>query len=223
MLLCDEMSLLTSKNVLVPPPVLLWCIFSLLGNLELYIPSPFLPCTSLSLFHHFPGSMTAKGMACGPAARSGASDHCYHLFASSPAPAYGAVPSSFGAVSPSGKTPPLQKPSDALGMFDSAARTLQGAQGTRETGTAQPMSVRGTKQMGLVGDAPCGGVGMMQFGSPVGNPLGMGDPLTRVFGGNQPTGIDHVTGSSPQTRDGGLLGSGLDETTNKNYNPFLDI
>lgn len=162
-------------------------------------------------------------MACGPVARSGAfpeaSDHCFNPFSSSLAPTYGAISSGFGTFNPSGKTPLFQKPSDALGMFDSGVTVLQGAQVTPQTGMAPPMSIGGNKQMAPLGDASCGGVGMMQLGYPGGNPLGMGDALTSFFERNHPAGLSHIRGFSPQSKDGG---SGLDEMTNKNNNPFLD-
>ena len=78
---------------------------------------------------------------------------------------------------------------------------------------------------------PCGGVGPVQTGGPVGNPwaapplLATGMGQSCFFGGNLPTGVGLLGGSTPQAAGGVtmqlLSGSGLTETGGKHNNPFL--
>lgn len=118
---------------------------------------------------------------------------------SSLAPPSAAISPAFGATNPTGETPLFLHPSYALGC---AASMLQAVPEIR---MVQPPYA----QMGL---------GMAQSGS---NPLGTGHALSSFIGENNPAGAGIFRSSSPQTTGGSLVGSGLGETINKNYNPFL--
>jgi len=157
---------------------------------------------------HFPGAFKAKGMPSAPMARSGAFAETSAQYSNpfgSLAPSRGAISPTFGAADPTGETPLF------LQLSHCPASMLQTAPVAPEM--VQPVFARGNLQMARGKQM---GVGMMQSGFSVRNSLGAGDAPSTFFLGNDPTGAGHFR--APQTRGGG---SGVDETTNQNSNPFL--
>lgn len=142
----------------------------------------------------------------------------YNLFGSTLASSHGTSYPTFGAAS---EAPPFQLPSHTLGMSHSAVSMLQAAQVTPETGMVQPISVRGNPQMGLNVNSPCGGGTMGQSGYAGSLLLGTGMAQSSLFGGNHSAAVGDFRGSTSQTGVGAFSGSNLEETVNKNSNPFL--
>ncbi|XP_071355804.1 epsin-1-like isoform X1 [Trachinotus anak] len=184
------------------------------------------------------GAFRARGMSSGPVVRSGAvagvslpetSPIPGSPFGSILAPPHGAPTPTFGAANSSSETALFQLPSHTLGVSYSGFSLPQAAQVAPETGIVQPLSVGGSPQMGLHMNPPCGGVGVVQAGYPVGNPLadslllGTGMGQSSFFAGR----VGQVGGSTPRAEGGvptqpqWLSSSGLDETVSKNNNPFL--
>lgn len=161
----------------------------------------------------------------GPVVRSGAVAGGFlpqtsHLsgspFGSTLAHPHGAPTPTFGAANPSSETPLFQLPSHNMGAYYSGCNMLHAAQLAPDTVPVHPGSVGGSQLMG--------GVGMVQTGPPVGNPLllGTGMGQSSLFGGGG------VGGATPQIVGGVQLqpqllsGSGFNEmVSNNNNNPFL--
>ncbi|XP_034456722.1 epsin-1 isoform X2 [Hippoglossus hippoglossus] len=165
------------------------------------------------------GLFKARATSSGPGLRSGAVAGV-SLPETSPLPGspFGAtLMSSHGASSanPSSETPHFQLPFYAMGASYSGFGALQ--------------AVSGGPHM----KHPCGGVGPVQTGCPLGNPwaapplLATGMGQSSFFGGNLQTGVGLSGGSTPQAAGGVtmqpqlLSGSGLSETGGKHNNPFL--
>lgn len=159
------------------------------------------------------------GMTSGPVGRSGAvaggfPPQTSHLpgspFGSTLAPPSGAPTATFGAVNPSSGPPLFQLPSHNMGMYYSGCSMLHAAQVFPEAVPASPLM---------------GGLGMVQTGAPVVNPLllgtGVGQPS--LFGGGVGGATAQVGGGVP-LQPQLLSGSGFGEmvsNNNNNNNPFL--
>ncbi|XP_053303273.1 epsin-1 [Pleuronectes platessa] len=187
--------------------------------------------TQCSLTNNAPAAHTQaiglfKSMSSGPGLRSGAVAGV-SLPDTSPLPwsPFGATlmsPHGASSANPSSEPPHLQLPFYAMGASYSGFGALQAAPATR---TTPPVS--GGPHM----KHPCGGVGPVQTGRPVGDPwaapplleTGMGQ--SSFFGGNLQTGVGLSGGSTPSAAGGVtmqlLSGSGLSEAGGKHNNPFL--
>lgn len=155
-------------------------------------------------------------MTSGPVVRSGPVAGGFlpqtsHLPAGSPFGSTLSPTPAFGAANPSSEIPLFQSPSHYMGAYYSGFDVLQAAPVVPETVQVKPGSV---------------GVGMVQPGPPVGNPLllGTGIGQSSLFGG----GGGGVGGDTPPIVSGVPLqpqllpGSGFNETAiNSNNNPFL--
>lgn len=202
--------------------------FSLLEYFKLYVPPSFPPS-----FHppatppNFPGTFKQRGPTSGHVVGSGAVAEVTHCspFGSTLASSLGV-----GAANLSSETTLFQLPSHTVIGSRSHLNMTEIAPLCSENVMVQSVFVGGAPQVAM--NPPCGGVGMLQSGSVVGNPLadpllvGTGMGQSSYFGGNQ-AGAVHFGDFAPQTVVGVpfqpqmLSGGRLGETMNKNNNPFF--
>lgn len=184
----------------------------------LYIPPCFLlpfldPSILCCSSRFFPGAFKATATTCGPLVRPVAG---VSLPATSPllSGSSASVPWSPSGVSRPSFGPPssslFQLPPSPAAMSHSGLNmpvaTAQFAPLYLGTGMAQPASLGGIPSMGCNINPPFLGMGMVQ---------------PSFAGGNPPIGLPHLAGGAVASQPQLLSGSGLDETTHKNNNPFL--
>lgn len=181
------------------------------------------------------GLVVRSGATAGVSPPETSAPYC-SSYGSKLAPSFGAPSPTFGEDNLSSQTPPFQLPSYTVGVSHSSYNMLHATQvapSCSGTGMMQSVSLGGSPQVGFNMNPSCGGAGTVQSGSLVGNSLanpfllgrGMGD--SSFSEGNRQTGVTQLGGSTPKVGVGVpfqpplLSGSWLDETANKDNNPFL--